>query len=159
MSDLKLSAQLVEELRSVLTSHDAAAEDPGVSSQYLCAIVGFLLGQQEMPADQKNEIIDQLAAFMHHIMSRATARHILVETEAQCQSIIDDINGGADFAALAKEHSSCPSSRDGGSLGTFSPGQMVPEFDQACFEGNVGDVQGPIKTQFGFHVVQVTERS
>ena len=92
-------------------------------------------------------------------MSQATARHILVDSESKCQTLIDEIKGGADFAAVAKEHSSCPSSRDGGSLGTFGRGQMVPEFDTACFDGTVGEVQGPIKTQFGYHVVEVTERS
>lgn len=92
-------------------------------------------------------------------MSQATARHILVDDETKCQTLIDEIKGGADFAAVAKEHSSCPSSRDGGSLGTFGRGQMVPEFDTACFEGNVGEVQGPIKTQFGYHAVEVTERT
>jgi len=92
-------------------------------------------------------------------MSQASARHILVNSEQKCQSLIDEINGGADFAELAKQHSSCPSSDNGGDLGTFSRGRMVPEFDTACFEGNVGDVQGPIKTDFGFHVVQVTART
>jgi len=92
-------------------------------------------------------------------MTQATARHILVETESKCQSLIDEIKGGADFAAVAKEHSSCPSKRDGGNLGTFGRGQMVPEFDAACFDGAVGDIQGPIKTQFGYHVLEVTERS
>jgi len=88
-------------------------------------------------------------------MSQATARHILVKSESQCEDIIKEINGGAEFADLAKQHSTCPSGKDGGSLGTFGRGQMVAEFDTACFEGNVGDVQGPIKTQFGYHVVQV----
>lgn len=92
-------------------------------------------------------------------MTQATARHILVDSEAKCQSLIDEIKGGADFAAIAKEHSSCPSSRDGGSLGSFGRGQMVPEFDTACFDGEVGEVQGPIKTQFGYHVVEVTART
>jgi len=92
-------------------------------------------------------------------MSQATARHILVDTEDKCQTLIDEIKGGADFAAVAKEHSSCPSSRDGGSLGTFGKGQMVAEFETACFDGEIGDVQGPIKTQFGYHVVEVTARS
>jgi len=92
-------------------------------------------------------------------MSQATARHILVDSEQQCQTIIDEINGGADFAALAKEHSSCPSGNNGGELGTFGRGQMVAEFETACFDGDVNAVQGPIKTQFGYHVVQVTERT
>ena len=92
-------------------------------------------------------------------MTQATARHILVDDEAKCQSLIDEIKGGKDFADVAKANSSCPSSRDGGNLGTFGKGQMVPEFETACFEGEVGAVQGPIKTQFGYHAVQVTERS
>lgn len=92
-------------------------------------------------------------------MATASARHILVETQEACQQLVDDISGGADFAALASEHSKCPSGRDGGNLGSFGPGQMVKEFDEAVFNGEVGAVQGPIKTQFGYHVLQVTERS
>lgn len=92
-------------------------------------------------------------------MSEATARHILVDSEEKCQSIINEIKGGEDFAALAKKHSSCPSGNSGGELGTFGRGQMVPEFETACFDGEVNDVQGPIKTQFGFHAVQVTART
>ncbi len=91
-------------------------------------------------------------------MARAAARHILVSTEAQCNDLKKQIAGGADFAALAKQHSSCPSGRDGGALGTFSPGQMVKEFDQVVFSAPVGVVQGPVKTQFGFHLVEVTHR-
>ncbi len=92
-------------------------------------------------------------------MSQATARHILVDTEDKCQGLIDQIKGGADFADLAKANSSCPSGAEGGMLGTFGRGQMVPEFDTACFDGEVGEVQGPIKTQFGYHVVEVTART
>lgn len=92
-------------------------------------------------------------------MTQATARHILVDDETRCQNLIDEIKGGADFAAVAREHSSCPSKRDGGNLGTFGKGQMVAEFETACFEGEVGEVQGPIKTQFGYHIVEVTARS
>lgn len=92
-------------------------------------------------------------------MSQATARHILVDTEAQCQALIDEIRGGADFAAVAAKHSSCPSGRDGGNLGTFGKGQMVEEFETACFDGEIGAVQGPVKTQFGYHVIEVTART
>ena len=93
-------------------------------------------------------------------MPQASARHILVPTEDQCSQLITEINNGGDFAALATQHSTCPSGKQsGGELGTFSPGQMVKEFDDACFNGEVGAVQGPIKTQFGYHVVQVTERN
>ena len=92
-------------------------------------------------------------------MSKAAARHILVESETQCHDLKKQIEGGADFAALAKQHSKCPSGREGGNLGTFGKGAMVPEFDKVVFTAPVGEVQGPVKTQFGFHLLEVTMRS
>ncbi|WP_455681458.1 peptidylprolyl isomerase [Streptomyces lydicus] len=91
-------------------------------------------------------------------MAKATARHILVKTETEALNLKEQIENGADFGELAKKHSSCPSSRDGGNLGSFGPGQMVPEFDQVVFSAPVGVVQGPVKTQFGMHLVEVTSR-
>ena len=91
-------------------------------------------------------------------MTQASARHILVDNEAQCLKLKADIESGADFAAIAREHSSCPSSRDGGKLGTFGRGQMVREFDEVVFSAPVGVVQGPVRTQFGYHLVEVTDR-
>lgn len=91
-------------------------------------------------------------------MASASARHILVPTEDQCSSLKQQIADGSDFADLAKEHSQCPSGAQGGALGTFSPGQMVKEFDDVVFSAPIGEVQGPVKTQFGFHLVEVTHR-
>ena len=67
MSELQLSAKLVGELQQVLTAHDEAARDPGVASQYLCAVVGFLLGQQDMEQAHKDDVLEQLGAFMKHV--------------------------------------------------------------------------------------------
>ncbi|MBQ0719760.1 MAG: peptidylprolyl isomerase [Gammaproteobacteria bacterium] len=92
-------------------------------------------------------------------MASASARHILVKSEDQCQQLKNDIEGGADFAEIAKQHSSCPSGKQGGELGQFGPGQMVPEFDQVVFSADINTVQGPVKTQFGYHLLEVTERS
>lgn len=92
-------------------------------------------------------------------MAVASARHILVETEAKALELKHEIEGGADFAALAKEHSSCPSGAKGGALGEFKPGQMVREFDTVVFgDLPVGQVSSPVKTQFGYHLVEVTAR-
>lgn len=91
-------------------------------------------------------------------MARASARHILVTTEAECQALKDQIAGGADFAALAKAHSQCPSGQQGGELGSFGPGQMVPAFDKVVFSAPINEVQGPVKTQFGYHLLEVTSR-
>lgn len=92
-------------------------------------------------------------------MKKATARHILVDTEEQCQELKTQIEGGTDFGAVAKEHSKCPSGRDGGDLGSFGPGQMVKEFDEVVFNEAVNVVHGPVKTQFGYHLLEVTSRS
>lgn len=92
-------------------------------------------------------------------MAQATARHILVETEKQCNELKQQIEQGADFAEVAATHSSCPSGRNGGDLGSFSPGQMVPEFDTVVFNDEVGVVHGPVKTQFGFHLLEIQSRS
>ena len=91
--------------------------------------------------------------------ARASARHILVHSEEQCQQLKDQIAAGSDFAELAKEHSSCPSGKQGGALGEFSPGQMVPEFDTVVFNEAVNTVHGPVKTQFGYHLVEITSRT
>lgn len=92
-------------------------------------------------------------------MARATARHILVNDEATCEQLKQQIAEGAEFADLAKEHSSCPSGKQGGDLGEFGPGQMVPEFDQVVFNEAVNVVHGPVQTQFGFHLLEVTSRT
>ena len=91
-------------------------------------------------------------------MAWATARHILVESEAKCSELKTEIENGKDFGDVAKANSSCPSSAKGGDLGKFGPGQMVPEFDKAVFSGDVGVVYGPIQTQFGYHLLEVTGR-
>jgi peptidyl-prolyl cis-trans isomerase C len=92
-------------------------------------------------------------------MARAAARHILVSTREECENIKKQIEGGTDFAEMAKQHSQCPSGRQGGELGEFSEGQMVKEFDQVVFNDEVGKVHGPVQTQFGFHLIEITSRT
>ncbi|WP_024462014.1 peptidylprolyl isomerase [Marinimicrobium sp. LS-A18] len=91
-------------------------------------------------------------------MPQAAARHILVDSEATCNELKAKIEAGEDFTKLAQDHSKCPSGRNGGDLGTFGPGQMVPEFDKVVFSAPVNEVQGPVKTQFGYHLLEVTQR-
>lgn len=92
-------------------------------------------------------------------MALATARHILVDDEAKCNELKAQIEAGADFADVAKQHSNCPSGSEGGDLGEFGPGMMVPEFDKVVFSAPVNTVQGPVQTQFGYHLLEVTSRS
>ena len=85
------------------------------------------------------------------------AAHILVETEEEAQKLVEEIAGGANFAALAQEHSIGPSGPSGGDLGWFSDGIMVPEFFDAVAALEVGTVSGPVQTQFGWHVIKLSE--
>jgi peptidyl-prolyl cis-trans isomerase C len=92
-------------------------------------------------------------------MAKASARHILVSSKETCESLKTKIEAGEDFATCAREHSQCPSGREGGNLGEFGPGQMVKEFDSVVFSGEVGKVIGPVQTQFGYHLIEVTKRT
>ena len=87
------------------------------------------------------------------------ARHILVKTEDEAKAVIAALDGGKDFAELAKEKSSDPSKSEGGDLGYFKKGQMVPEFEAAAFGLEKGQyTKTPVKSQFGFHVIKVEDK-
>lgn len=86
------------------------------------------------------------------------ASHILVQTEEEIKEIAEKIEGGASFEDMAKESSKCPSGNNGGDLGEFSRGKMVPEFEEAAFTLEIGKVSEPVKTQFGYHLIKVTEK-
>jgi len=92
-------------------------------------------------------------------MATAQARHILVDSEEKCNDLKQQIADGADFADVARDNSSCPSGKTGGDLGEFGPGQMVKEFDEVVFNREVGVVHGPVKTQFGYHLLEITNRT
>jgi peptidyl-prolyl cis-trans isomerase C len=87
-------------------------------------------------------------------MSQITASHILVEKEHEAQDLIKKLEGGESFEALAKQFSKCPSGKSGGSLGRFGKGQMVEAFETAAFALKAGEVSGPVRTQFGYHLIK-----
>ena len=88
------------------------------------------------------------------------ASHILVDSEEKATELLNAINAGEiSFEDAARDNSSCPSSAQGGNLGDFGRGQMVPEFDTACFEMEEGEVRGPVKTQFGYHLIRLNKKN
>jgi len=107
-------------------------------------------------------VVNAYNTFVADTASReqVSAAHILVDDEATAKAIITELNNGADFAAVAQEKSTGPSGPNGGDLGTFGRGQMVPSFEAAAFEQPVGSVSAtPVQTQFGWHVIKVNDRS
>ncbi len=90
--------------------------------------------------------------------AQVSAKHILVENEDSANDIAKEIADGLAFEEAAKKYSTCPSKEKGGDLGYFSKGQMVPEFEKAAFEGEIGKVIGPVQTQFGYHLIRVEDK-
>ncbi len=86
------------------------------------------------------------------------ASHILVPTENQAKTIKTMLDNGEDFAMLARQYSTCPSKRMGGDLGYFKRGTMVKEFEKTAFALPVGQISEPVETQFGWHIIKVTDR-
>ena len=88
--------------------------------------------------------------------TQVRASHILVKTEDEANRVLKRISDGEEFQKVARRFSSCPSGKNGGDLGWFGKGQMVPEFEEAAFAADAGKVIGPVKTQFGYHVIKIT---
>ncbi|NPV62165.1 MAG: peptidylprolyl isomerase [Methanotrichaceae archaeon] len=86
------------------------------------------------------------------------ACHILVKNEKKAREVTDKISKGMSFSEAARKYSDCPSGKSGGDLGWFGKGRMVPEFETAAFEGEKGKVLGPVKTQFGYHLIKVIDK-
>jgi peptidyl-prolyl cis-trans isomerase C len=91
------------------------------------------------------------------MVNEVRASHLLVDSEEQAINLREEIVAGKEFSEVARAVSKCPSGRNGGDLGFFGRGRMVPEFDQAAFAQPVGEISEPIKTQFGYHLLVVTE--
>ena len=87
------------------------------------------------------------------------ASHILVKTKKEAENILERLNNGETFEAIARQVSLCPSKENGGDLGFFDKGQMVKAFEDACFSAEVGQVVGPVKTDFGYHIIKITGKN
>lgn len=87
-----------------------------------------------------------------------SAKHILVDSIEKAEQVANEIKNGLSFEDAAKKYSSCPSKEQGGDLGVFSRGQMVPEFENAAFSLPLGEISTPVQTQFGFHLIKVEKK-
>jgi peptidyl-prolyl cis-trans isomerase C len=115
------------------------------------------LAKTSVSDEEMHKVYDDAMASMKG-EEEVHARHILVETEDEAKTIIDQLKGGADFATLAKEKSKDPGGQDGGDLGYFTKAQMVPEFAEVAFKMYPGQISNPVKTQFGWHVIKMEDK-
>lgn len=89
---------------------------------------------------------------------QVNASHILLKDEQEANAVMFDVTHGKDFEDTAKQKSLCPSKKNGGKLGWFGRNQMVKEFETACFNANKGNIIGPVKTQFGYHIIKINDQ-
>jgi len=89
-------------------------------------------------------------------MAKVKVSHILVEKKSEAEKILKQLKEGADFAELARKHSTCPSKKNGGNLGFFTRGRMVKEFEKAAFDLKKGELSDIVKTEFGYHIIKRT---
>jgi peptidyl-prolyl cis-trans isomerase C len=92
------------------------------------------------------------------MVNEVHAAHILCKTDKKAKEVLEKLGAGQSFAEMARKYSQCPSSKSGGDLGWFGKGSMVPEFEKAAFEGEKGKILGPVKTQFGYHLIKVLDK-
>lgn len=92
------------------------------------------------------------------MVSQVHAYHILVKTEADAKQILEELKSGASFEKMAQLKSQCPSGKKGGDLGWFGRGMMVREFEKAAFDLDKGKISGPVKTQFGWHIIKTVDK-
>lgn len=173
-SDITLTDEEIEE------EYNAYADAYGGEDALLTAIKSYNLTKEDIVKDVEIYLLtlkvmedyigitdeDVKTYFEENKESFATpeqveASHILVKDEATAKEVINKLNAGEDFAALAKEYSTDKSNAEnGGALGFFKRGEMVSEFEDAAFAMNVGDVsKEPVKTEFGYHIIKVTDKT
>ena len=109
-------------------------------------------------------LFDGVQNFMKRFTTKATASHILIKGGAEAENKLEDLkieigDSPVQFAEAAAKYSECPSASSGGNLGEFGPGAMVKEFDEVVFNEKVGVVHGPVKTQFGYHLIYISDRT
>lgn len=136
-------------------------EDNGLSEEQLDELLRDVALQEKvteaLSADLEVSDADVQEFYEQNYGQTVSARHILTETEQEARDALERVEGGEDFAAVAEDVSTDPgSAQQGGDLGEVSPGQTVPEFDEALFGAETGEVVGPIETQFGYHIIEVT---
>jgi parvulin-like peptidyl-prolyl isomerase len=120
----------------------------GVDADYLKELIKIQLFREKLDEDLRKGISAPT-------QEQVWARHILVEDLESAEDLLEQLNDGGDFGDLAREFSTGPSGVNGGDLGWFGRGQMVTEFEEAAFSGEVGEIVGPVQTNFGFHLIQI----
>lgn len=158
VTDEEIDAELATVKEQYGEGYEAALAQSNVTEEMLKSNIRFTLLQEKATKDV--EITDEeIQKYYDQASQELNARHILVEDEATAKEIIEKLNDGGDFAELAKEFSTDPDSgAQGGDLGWFSVGTMVPAFNDAAYALEIDKISEPVQSDFGYHIIQVKEK-
>src|SRR4051812_17349838 len=156
VTDIVLLAQAAEK-KNLQNENEFKQRQAFLHNKLLMGMMLQSLSKTAVTDEELHKVYDEAMTSMSG-EEEVHARHILVATEDEAKAIIEQLKGGADFAALAKEKSKDPGGQDGGDLGYFTKAQMVPEFAEVAFKMYPGQLSNPVKTQFGWHVIKVEDK-
>ena len=157
VSEKDVDAEFKEVKEQFGDRFEAALTESGLTEDSLRSNIKF--NQLKMKALEDSITEEDIKAYYDQASHELKGRHILVEDEATANEIIEKLNAGEDFATLAKELSTDPgSAENGGDLDWFTVGEMVPEFNDAAYALELNEISKPVKSDFGYHIIQITEK-
>ncbi|HLQ96861.1 MAG TPA: peptidylprolyl isomerase [Pseudogracilibacillus sp.] len=158
VSDDEVDEQIDELKEEIGDGFDDLLEQQGLNEEELRKDLKANLLQQEALAEDIDISDDEIEDYYENMQTEIKARHILVEDEETAEKVLDKLDDGDDFADLAKEYSEDSSAEDGGDIGFFTVGQMVPEFEEAAYKLDKDEVSEPVQSEYGFHIIEVLDK-
>lgn len=158
VSDEEVDEQIEELKDEIGDSFDELLEQQGLTEDELRDDLKSNLLQQEALAEDIDISDEEIEEYYENMQTEIKARHILVEDEETAKKVEDKLDDGEDFADLAKEYSEDSSAEDGGDIGFFTVGQMVPEFEEAAYKLDKDEVSEPVQSEYGFHIIEVLDK-
>ncbi|HLR53874.1 MAG TPA: peptidylprolyl isomerase [Pseudogracilibacillus sp.] len=158
VSDEEVDEQIEELKDEIGDSFDELLEQQGLTEDELRDDLKSNLLQQEALAEDIDISDEEIEEYYENMQTEIKARHILVEDEETAEKVVDKLDDGDDFADLAKEYSEDSSAEDGGDIGFFTVGQMVPEFEEAAYKLDKDEVSEPVQSEYGFHIIEVLDK-
>lgn len=158
VTDEEVQAEIDSSKEEMGENYEAFLEQNNQTEESYKKVVRLNLLQEKALTDGVEVTDEEIQAQYDRQNTELNARHILVADAETAATVKEQLDGGADFAELAQEYSSDGSAAEGGDLGWFGVGAMVPEFEQAAYDLEVDEISEPVQSQFGFHIIQVTEK-
>lgn len=158
VTDEEVQAEIDSTKEEMGENYEAFLEQNNQTEESYEKVIRLNLLQEKALTDGVEVTDEEIQAYYDRQGTELNARHILVADEETAATVMEELEGGEDFAELAQEYSTDGSAAEGGDLGWFGTGAMVPEFEEAAYSLEVDEISEPIQSQFGFHIIQVTDK-